>query len=121
MIVVERTEGGPASAPVEADVHSTGVEQVCDVDSLPECRPEVIVRAVHETRIIALRSAGTVSETGEAVVTKTVRQARPTLSEMSACVCAPDSQGQPGRDLVRTLRLWIRVRQARYEGPAECA
>ena len=53
MIVVEWAEGGSTAAPVEADVHSTGVEQVCDVDPLPERGPKIVERSAHERRIAA--------------------------------------------------------------------
>src|SRR6516162_3280149 len=73
VIVVERAQGGPAAAPVEAHGHPTGCEQVRDVDPLPECCPEIVVRGAHETRIMALRSAGTASGDDGAVVSRVVR------------------------------------------------
>src|SRR6516164_6502791 len=61
VVVMERAEGGPASAPVEAHGHPAGLKQLRDVNPLPQRCAEVIICAVHETRIIALRSAGTAS------------------------------------------------------------
>jgi len=54
--IMERTESGPASAPVEAHRHPARLKQVCDTDPLPQRRAKVIISSVHETRIIALRS-----------------------------------------------------------------
>jgi hypothetical protein len=85
VVIVKRTEGDPTSAPVGAHGHTAHLKQVCDVDPLAECCPEIVVYAVHETRIIALRSADMASEADEAVVTGVVRRGRrPTLSEESA-------------------------------------
>ena len=64
---MERTESGPASAPVEAHRHPARLKQVCDTDPLPQRRAKVIISSVHETRIIALRSAVTASEAGGAM------------------------------------------------------
>ena len=65
--IMERTESGPASAPVEAHRHPARLKQVCDTDPLPQRRAKVIISSVHETRIIALRSAVTASEAGGAM------------------------------------------------------
>ena len=67
---MERAEGGPASAPVEAHRHTARLKQVRDVNPLPQRRAEVIICAVHETRIIAIRPADTASEYDGAVVTR---------------------------------------------------
>jgi hypothetical protein len=73
MVVMEGAQGGPAAAPVEAHGHTAGLKQVRDVNPLPQRCAEVIIWAVHETRIIALRSAGTASGDDGAVVIKIVR------------------------------------------------
>jgi hypothetical protein len=73
MVVVERAQGGPAAAPIEAHGHPAGLKQLRDVNPLPQRRAEVIIWAVHETRIIVLRSPGTASGDGGAVVIKIVR------------------------------------------------
>jgi len=61
VVIVERTESGPASAPVGAHRHPARLKQVRDTDPLPQRRAKVSISSVHETRIIALRSAGTAS------------------------------------------------------------
>jgi len=73
MVVMERAEGAPAPAPIGAHRHPTRLKQVRDVNPLPQRCAEVIICAVHEMRIIALRSAGTASEDNGAVVTGIVR------------------------------------------------
>ena len=57
---MERGEGGPAAASVEAEGHPAGLEQVGDGDPFAQYRAEVVVRAAHDTRIAALgaREAG---------------------------------------------------------------
>jgi hypothetical protein len=73
VIVVEGAQSGPAAAPVGAHRHPARLKQVRDVNPLPQRCAEVIIWAVHETRIIVLRSAGTASGDGGAVVIKIVR------------------------------------------------
>ena len=61
MVVAERTEGGPATAPVEAYGHSTSLEKVRNMDALAQRRAEVVERAVHNASIAVLGAAGPVS------------------------------------------------------------
>ena len=72
MVVVEQTEGGPSAAPVGAHRHPARLKQFRDVNPLPKRRPKIVERSAHETRIIALRSAGTASGGDGAVVSRVI-------------------------------------------------
>ena len=50
VIVVEWAEGGSTAAPVEAHAYVPGLEQVRDVDVLPQCVPKIVERSAHERR-----------------------------------------------------------------------
>jgi hypothetical protein len=80
VIIVKRTQGGAAAAPVEAHGYTTGLEQVCDVDPLPECCPEFVERSAHETRIALSLLPGTASEPSS--VTGRVAAVRARASEL---------------------------------------
>jgi hypothetical protein len=51
VVVVERAQGGPAAAPVEAHGHPASLEQARDVNPLAQRRPKIVEHSVHETRI----------------------------------------------------------------------
>jgi hypothetical protein len=78
VIVMERTQGGPAAAPDGVHGHTTGLKQVCNVDPLPQRRPKIVERPAHETRIALVPLPGTAS--GPSSVTGRVAAVRASTS-----------------------------------------
>jgi hypothetical protein len=84
MVVVERQRAVPPPRPLRRTGHTTGLEQVRDVELLAHRRPKIVVRSAHESRIALLPLPGTAS--GPSSVTGTLSAVQEARARSGKCI-----------------------------------